>query len=54
MARALKLIREKQDTRGRWLLEYGYHGKTRAECGAKKQPCKWVTWRALRLTHNFK
>jgi len=45
---ALKLIREKQDSQGRWLLEYDYADKTWTEFGAKKQPNKWVTLRALR------
>lgn len=45
---ALKLIREKQDAQGRWKLEYDYADKTWTEFGAKKQPNKWVTLRALR------
>jgi hypothetical protein len=46
---ALQLIRDKQDARGRWALEYDYAGKTWVDFGAKKQPNKWVTLRALRL-----
>jgi hypothetical protein len=49
LAHALKLIREKQDARGRWLLEYDYAGKTWLDFGVKKQPNKWVTLRALRV-----
>lgn len=49
LANALKLIRDKQDSRGRWLLEYDYTGKTWINFGAKKQPNKWVTLRALRV-----
>lgn len=49
MARALDMIREKRDARGRWLLEYDYTGKTWVDFGAKKQPNKWVTLRALRV-----
>jgi hypothetical protein len=49
LARALDIIREKQDSLGRWLLEYDYTGKTWVDFGAKKQPNKWVTWRALRV-----
>ncbi len=45
---ALKLIHDKQDAQGRWPLEYDYRGKTWIEFGAKKQPNKWVTLRALR------
>lgn len=46
---ALTAIRQKQDAQGRWLLEYDYSGKTWVEFGAKKQPNKWVTLRALRV-----
>ena len=49
LARTLALIRDKQDQDGRWLLEYDYAGKTWGEFGAKKQPNKWVTLRALRV-----
>ncbi len=49
LARALKMIREKQDSQGRWPLEYDYTGKTWVDFGAKKQPNKWVTLRALRV-----
>jgi hypothetical protein len=46
---ALEIIREKQDPQGRWPLEYSYTGKTWVDFGAKKQPNKWVTLRALRV-----
>lgn len=49
LARALNIIREKQDSLGRWLMEYDYTGKTWVDFGAKKQPNKWVTLRALRV-----
>ncbi|HEX9114692.1 MAG TPA: nitrogen fixation protein NifH [Anaerolineae bacterium] len=49
LARAIDLIREKQDATGRWPLEYDYAGKTWAEFGPKKQPSPWVTIRALRV-----
>ncbi len=48
LANALAIIRDKQDGQGRWLLEYDYTGKTWIDFGAKKQPNKWVTLRALR------
>lgn len=32
-----------------WALEYSYTGKTWIDFGAKKQPNKWVTIRALRV-----
>ncbi len=49
LAGALALIRDKQDAQGRWPLEYDYAGKTWVDFGAKKQPNKWVTLRALRV-----
>jgi hypothetical protein len=49
LANALQLIREKANKDGRWLLEYDYTGKTWVDFGAKKQPNKWVTLRALRV-----
>ncbi len=49
LAGALQIIREKQDAQGRWALEYDYAGKTWVDFGAKKQPNKWVTLRALRV-----
>ena len=45
---ALALVRAKQDSQGRWPLEYDYAGKTWVDFGPKKQPNKWVTLRALR------
>jgi hypothetical protein len=49
LARAIGMIRDKQDGKGRWLLEHDYQGKTWGDYGPKKQPNKWVTLRALRL-----
>lgn len=49
LAKAMKIISEKQDTQGRWPLEYDYTGKTWVDFGVKKQPSKWVTLRALRV-----
>jgi hypothetical protein len=49
LAHALALIREKQDAQGRWQMEYDYTGKTWVDFGAKKQPSKWVTLRAMRV-----
>ena len=48
LSATLQLIREKQDSEGRWPLEYEYTGKTWLDFGQKKQPNKWVTLRALR------
>jgi len=50
---ALTVIRDKQDAKGRWLMEYDYTGKTWIDFGAKKQPNKWVTLRALRVLKAF-
>lgn len=49
LARALKIIRDKQDDHRRWPMEYDYTGKTWIDFGAKKQANKWVTLRALRV-----
>jgi hypothetical protein len=49
LAQALDLICDKQDALGRWQLDYDYTGKTWVDFGAKKQPNKWVTLRALRV-----
>jgi hypothetical protein len=49
LTNALDLIKEKQDGDGRWPLEYSYAGKTWVDFGAKKEPNKWVTLRALRV-----
>ncbi|MCW5864464.1 MAG: nitrogen fixation protein NifH [Anaerolineae bacterium] len=50
LANALALIAGKADAAGRWSLEYDYAGKMwpGVEFGAKRQPNKWVTIRALR------
>jgi hypothetical protein len=45
----LKYISDKQDQDGRWPLEYDYAGKTWYNFGTKKQPNKWVTYRAARV-----
>ena len=49
IANAIKLIRDKQDTDGRWSLEYHYGDKTWVTFGENKKPNKWVTLRALRV-----
>jgi hypothetical protein len=48
LANTLDFIRGKQDSLGRWPMEYSYTGKTWLDFGASKQPNKWVTLRALR------
>lgn len=49
LAHTLEYIRSKSDEEGRWALEYDYTGKTWADYGARRQPNKWVTLRALRV-----
>ena len=49
LAHAVELVRGKQDSNGRWALEYDYTGKTWVDFGAKKRPNKWVTLRALKV-----
>jgi hypothetical protein len=48
LAQAVELVRSKQDTQGHWALEYDLTGKTWINAGVKRQPNKWVTYRALR------
>lgn len=52
LANALQVVREKQDSQGRWALEYDYTGKTWLDFGKKKQPNKWVTLRAAWVLKN--
>ncbi len=49
LSRVLAIIRDKQDSNGRWALDYGYAGKSWVDFGEKKEPNKWVTLRALRV-----
>jgi hypothetical protein len=49
LANALKFVSNKQDSEGRWSLDYDYTGKTWINFGPKKQPNKWVTCRALKV-----
>jgi hypothetical protein len=50
LANTLKLIREKQDENGRWLLEYvDYTRKMWVDYGAINQPNKWITLRTMRV-----
>ncbi len=53
LANAINIIREKQDSQGRWRLDYDYLGKTWVDFGEKKQPNKWVTLRALWVMNNL-
>jgi len=44
-----QLILDKQDSQGRWPLEYDYTGKTWRRYGKLNEPSKWVTLRALKV-----
>lgn len=44
-----QLILDKQDSQGRWPLEYDYTGKTWRSYGKLNEPNKWVTLRVLRV-----
>jgi hypothetical protein len=47
LARALDLVRSKQDAQGRWTMAYTYNGKMWADVETPGKPSKWVTLRAL-------
>lgn len=49
LANAMNLIRSKQDSDGRWPMEYPLNDKTWVDHGPKGKPNKWVTYRALRV-----
>ncbi len=49
----IEIIRDKQDSQGRWTLEYSYSGKTWVDFGEKRQPNKWVTLRAAWVLKNI-
>jgi len=49
---ALDYIINKQNTDGKWPMEYSYTGKTWVDFGKKKEPNKWVTYRAVWVLKN--
>ncbi len=49
LAHALEMVRDKQDSDGRWAMEYDYTGKTWVDFGPKGKPNKWVTYRAMKV-----
>ncbi len=49
LANTMELIRSKQDSDGRWPLEYNNDGKTWMRFGKMKEPNPWVTLRVLRV-----
>ena len=46
---ALEFVESKQDSDGRWKLEYTVNGKMWVDVEEKGKPSKWVTLRALRV-----
>lgn len=46
---AIENLLKKQDSLGRWKMEYTYNGKTWVDVEQKGKPSKWVTLRALRV-----
>ncbi len=50
---AIDLISGKQNSQGRWVMEYTYNGKTWAPLEAKGRPSKWITLRALRVFKRY-
>ena len=53
LSRAIDYIFKKQDHDGRWHLDYDYAGKTWVNFGERKQPNKWVTYRAAWVLKNI-
>lgn len=49
LQKTLDWILSKQDSQGRWLLEYTYRGKIWSNFGTRNKPNKWVTLRVLRM-----
>ena len=50
---AIELLLDKQDSQGRWPMEYTYNGKMLLDIEEKKKPAKWVTLRALRVLKGY-
>ena len=46
---AIDLVLSRQDSGGRWTMEYSLNGKMWADVETKGAPSKWVTLRALRM-----
>ena len=49
IAKAIEFVINKQDSQGRWKIEYTLNGKMWADIEKKGQPSKWITLRALRV-----
>lgn len=50
---AIEFINTKQDTEGKWTMEYTYNGKTWVDIEEKRKPSKWMTYRALSILKRF-
>jgi hypothetical protein len=50
---AIELVESMQDDTGRWKMEYTYNGKTWVDIEEKRQPSKWVTYRALSVLKRY-
>jgi len=53
MQPAVDLVVEKQDDRGRWLMQNSMNGRMAASIERKGKPSKWVTLRALKVLSRF-
>ena len=53
LEKAVALVLSKQDSDGRWIMEYTYNGKMSVLIEEKKKPSKWVTLRALRVLKTY-
>jgi len=49
LAHSLEFLQSKQDSLGRWKMEYSLNGKMWADIEKKGLPSKWITLRALRV-----
>ena len=49
----IDLVKSKQNAEGKWLMEYTYNGKTWVDIEEKRQPSKWVTYRALSVIKKY-
>jgi hypothetical protein len=53
MGDALKLIKSKQDKKGRWKLENTFNGRYLVSIEQKDKPSKWVTLNAIKVLKNY-
>jgi hypothetical protein len=49
LAEAIELVKQKQDSQGRWLLENPHPGRVHFEMEVGGEPSRWNTLRALRV-----